>query len=145
LAGILPKIYSLQIEAYQVKLVVNLKTSGGEITQIEYSGELLTNKQAVTFEIGEKTPLLTNRTYVLIERLFLDIYTAGYAITPSLSTVDPTATIAGTAINNAVRTSVYQDINRKGRLLSLTLAGDFTKAIALRRIELDCRIPNGRE
>jgi hypothetical protein len=129
------EVYDIQI--LHIPLILFLFI-GDQVREIP--GQLSGDAQTLTFEAFSSEQDLLQTTYIF-DRLHYDINTASQNVVVSLTPIGETA-ISLVTLNNSTRTVDEIAINRKGRFHKLTLSGDFTQAIAIRRLELVMRANN---
>jgi hypothetical protein len=129
------EVHSIEITGWPMVLYLFLNDKVREIP-----GRLAGDRQSLIFESFSDTQDSLQSTYIM-ERLFYDFNTADETITVTLRVIGKTGTEANVAlgtIDTTVRTASEININKEGRFIRLTLAGAFTSAVKLRRLELVC-------
>lgn len=126
------EIHAIEIEYWPMVLVMTLDGN-----PIEVPGRLSGDRQTLTFEAFSDTQASLQQTYIF-ERLFYDLNSGSENVVVTLTLINETPIALGT-LNNATRTIAEINIAKKGRFQKLALAGDFTTAIALRRLELTAK------
>ena len=127
------QLRKLELIAQTVYLELNID---GNVRKIP--GKIVDNLGTLVFELIAYNQDSMQNVY-LFDRLFYDIDTNSEDLTVNLTLIDESGISLGT-INNSTRTIDEINIGKKGRFLKLSLAGDFTAAIQIRRLELTASI-----
>lgn len=128
------EIFEAEIVAWPMvlKFIVN-----GQAREIP--GRLSGDRQTLTFEDFADTNDTISTTNYVFENFFYDLNTINENVVVTLYPIGESSVALGT-LNNASRTIAEIPLSKKGRFEKLTLAGDFTKAIELRRLEITAKM-----
>jgi Fe-S cluster biogenesis protein NfuA len=133
--------FSAARQMHRIQLVLRplqleVVTSDGQGFQLQGRTDNLAS--SVIFDMVENNSFMNQTASVIVfDRLSTEMDTASTNITPALNCED--GDISVTAVNTATRTVVTTEINRLGRLNSVTYSGDFTAAVLPHRLQLHVR------
>jgi hypothetical protein len=128
------EIFEIQIQYWPVVLYLQVGPPSKDNPIMQIPGRLAGDRQTLTFEAFEDTQFPLGVVYIF-ERLFYDIDANSNSISFTLYLIGESSVSLG-SISGAARAVDEINITKKGRFDKLVLAGDFTKAIAFRRLSL---------
>jgi hypothetical protein len=128
------EIFEIQTQYWPVVLYLQVGAPSKDNPVMQIPGRLAGDRQTITFEAFEDAQFPLGVVYIF-ERLFYDIDANSNSISFTLHLIGESSVSLG-SISGADRVVDEINITKKGRFDKLVLAGDFTKAIAFRRLSL---------
>lgn len=134
-----PRMYAYEMVVRPLFMGVRINGPGrGQRFRVD--GRTIDSSTSITFDVDPENRLFDAQAFVpLIQRLYLDIDTGGANVTPTIL-LEGGNSIALAAQSTASRaTVVIDEIQRLGKVIGLTLTGDFSAELAVYGVELHMR------